>query len=184
MENEQEEVIIDSNENNEEIEIDLELDEQPEEVEVREERPAESLEARRARLKRQLEQVDKKLGINKPEARHEETTVTANGYELKPNDMFALMKNGITDDEDVDLAKRYAKLEGITIAEVLKDPFMKSRLAEKKEERTVAQATNTGAARRGSSKVSDDRLLQNARQGILPENPEDIARLYKARRNS
>jgi hypothetical protein len=55
-------------------------------------------------------------------------------------------------------------------------------LAQKNEERTVAQATNTGAARRGSSKVSDEKLLELASKGQLPDSDEEIARLYKLRR--
>lgn len=181
MENENnEEIIIDSTENNEEIEIDLqeEVEETPEVVEEQPEvRQEETLEARRARLARQLEQTEKKLGIVKPKPVHNNT-----GKDISMRDVLALSVAGITDDGDIDEVQEIAQIKKISISEALKLNLTKNILAQKKEERTVSAATNTGTARRGTSKVSDEVLLERARRGELPQSDEDIARLYSIRR--
>jgi hypothetical protein len=71
----------------------------------------------------------------------------------------------------------YAKYKGISVKEALGASILKATLSEKNEERKSAQAVNTGATRRGSSQVSDDRLMSDARKGVMPEKEEDMARL-------
>jgi hypothetical protein len=46
---------------------------------------------------------------------------------------------------------------------------MKSLLASKEEERRTAQATNTGGGKRGTSQISDERVLQDVESGKLPD---------------
>ncbi len=92
------------------------------------------------------------------------------------------MRANVPEDDITDVVE-YAQFRKISIAEALKSSTVKNILAEKEEQRTVAQATNTGAARRGTSKVSDEALAQKAYKGDLPESDEDIRRLYKARRH-
>jgi hypothetical protein len=55
-------------------------------------------------------------------------------------------------------------------------------LSEKDEERKTANASNTGKARVGSTKMTDETLLSNASKGIYPEKDEDIERLIMARK--
>lgn len=93
-------------------------------------------------------------------------------------DIFALMKANISE-EDISDVKEYAQFKGISIAEALKTSAVRSILAEKEEQRTVAQATNTGSSKRSSGKLSDDALIANAQKGNLPENDADIDRLVK-----
>lgn len=104
--------------------------------------------------------------------------------ELSSEDVFVLVKSNIHED-DVEDVSEVAKLKKITIAEALKLPLTKQILADKAEQRKVAEGTNTGANKRGSSKLSDDQLLQNADKGILPESTDDMNRLssLQIRRN-
>jgi hypothetical protein len=60
--------------------------------------------------------------------------------------------------------------------------MIKSILAEKKEQREVANTANVGGSKRGSGRVSDEVLLAKAEKGELPESAEDIQRLYKIRK--
>ena len=180
MNNEQnEEVIIEPQETNEEIVLDTEPEEVSEEVSeevIEQKKPEETPEAKLARLKRQLEQHEKKMGIvAKPPVKMDKDT------SLSPLDIIAISKADIAED-DISEVLDFAKYKGISVSEALKSPVVKNTLAQKKEERTVAQATNTGSARRGTSKVTDDKLLANANSGILPESDEDIARLYQLRK--
>jgi hypothetical protein len=98
--------------------------------------------------------------------------------ELSTLDIIALSKANI-EDEDIDEVLEYASYKKIPVREALKSSILKSTLAEKAEMRKSAQAVNTGSTRRSSSSVSDDRLLADARKGIMPESEEDIARLTR-----
>lgn len=93
-------------------------------------------------------------------------------------DTFALMKANIAE-EDISDVKEYAQFKGISIAEALKTSAVRSILAEKEEQRTVAQATNTGSSKRSSGKLSDEALIANAQKGQIPESDADIDRLVK-----
>lgn len=84
-------------------------------------------------------------------------------------------------DEDVEEVVEYAKFKKISVAEAKKSPVIQNFLKEKNESRKVAEATNTGATRRGSNKPSGQDLLEKASRGILPENDADIERLAQAR---
>jgi len=95
---------------------------------------------------------------------------------LSTLDIIALSKADI-EDEDIDEVLEYAKYKGISVKEALGASILKATLSEKNEERKSAQAVNTGATRRGSSQVSDDRLMADARKGVMPEKEEDMARL-------
>lgn len=177
-ENNEEEVIIDSEENNEEIEVELdELAEDKVEDEIQEdkpaERPTETLEQKRSRLKRQLEQTEKKLGITSE--KKTETKID----NLSTIDTIAIMKADI-DTDDIPQVVEMAKLKGVSVAEALKSKSVQAILQEKKEERLTANATNVASTRRGSSRVSDDVLIERANKGIMPENDADLDRLIQA----
>lgn len=181
MENENEN-IIDSQENNEAEEIILEeneteTEETVEEEKPEQEKPQETLEAKRARLKRQLGQVEKKLGL--AEEKPKEVT---NQPQLSSKDLLALMKAEVSD-EDVDEVVDYARFKKISVAEALKSSVIKQTLAEKSEQRKIANATFTGTSKRATTKVSDETLLSNAKKGIMPDSEEDIERLFEIRHN-
>lgn len=95
-------------------------------------------------------------------------------------DLIALM-NAKVHEDDISEVEDYAKYRGISIAEALKTNMVKTILAEKAEQRNVAIATNTGPARKGSVKLSDDTLLKNASEGKLSD---DVDALVAARFNS
>lgn len=115
---------------------------------------------------------------SKPDEKPKPTTV--NSPELSQLDLITLARTNI-EDEDIQEVVEYARFKKISVSEALKAPVIKSMLAEKAEQRKVAEGTSTGPARRGSGKVSDDALISNANSGKLPESDEDITRLVKAR---
>lgn len=82
-------------------------------------------------------------------------------------------------DDDVDEVVEFAKFKGISIAEAKKTPTMQNLLRAKEEERTTAQAANTGQSKRSSSKASDESLLDKFSKGELPA--EDIEKAVRAR---
>ena len=100
--------------------------------------------------------------------------------DLSSKDIIALMNNKVAE-EDIDEVVDYAKFKGISVQEALKTGTIKATLRERGEQRDVANATNTGTVRRGSSKVADDVLISNASKGKMPESDEEIERLMKAK---
>jgi len=112
------------------------------------------------------EKAEKKAKTGKPES---STTLTT-------TDILALSRAQI-DDSDLDEVLDYAKYKGISVKEALNSTVLKATLSEKAEERNSAQAVNTGATRRGSSAISDERLLSDARKNIMPEKEGDLERL-------
>lgn len=97
---------------------------------------------------------------------------------LSQADLFAIIKAGI-EEEDIAEVADYAKLKKISVSDALKTTVVKQILAEKAEQRKVADGTNTGPAKRGSAKVSDEALISNAKAGKMPENDDDMNRLIK-----
>jgi len=97
-------------------------------------------------------------------------------------DTIALTKSNI-DADDIGEVIEYSRFKKISVSEALKSSALKAILAEKNEKRTVAQASHSGTSRRSSSKLSDDSILNNAKNGILPESDEDFERLAELRMN-
>lgn len=100
------------------------------------------------------------------------------GYSLA--DQMALL-NAKVDEEDIERVERFAKSEGISIKEALKNSELKAILAVRSEERTTANVANVSNVRRGNSRPSDESLLQSASAGKLPESDDDIERLMNAK---
>jgi len=100
--------------------------------------------------------------------------------ELSTMDAMLIMKSNV-DIQDVDAVTKFAKMEGMTIVEALKNDELKAILAVRNEKRNVAEASHSGTSRRSSPKVSDDSLLANASKGILPDSDEDFRRLQELR---
>lgn len=94
---------------------------------------------------------------------------------LNSMDTIALINAKVTEKEDIDEVMDYAKLKGLSIADALKANVVKTILAEKLEQRTTASATNTGNARRGSTKPTSEQILANAAEGKLPTDAEALA---------
>lgn len=123
-----------------------------------------------------------KIRAEKAEAKAKEGKETAPKTEmsLSQPDLIALVKGDVAE-EDIDDVADYAKFKNISVKEALKSSVVKSMLAERKEERATAEATQTGAKRKGTSAASGDELLQRAEQGKVPETKEEIAALVDAR---
>lgn len=106
---------------------------------------------------------------------------TSKGGDLSAFDLIAVTKANLSEDA-LKEAMEYAKYKKISVAEAIKAPAVKAMIADIEEKQRTADATNTGQARRGSSKISDDSLLENARRGVLPDSDADLQRLIKLRR--
>ncbi len=100
--------------------------------------------------------------------------------ELSTDDVFTLLEAKIPK-EDVDIVKKFAKLNDQSIEEAIKDGVLKSILKEKAEERKTAEATNTGGGKRGTTKTSGDELLKKVNKGEALETDEEYDKLVDAR---
>lgn len=148
-----------------------------EEVEETEEEPEESvadLKKRLATLEAQKEHWREKA--NKPK----EDVVVANSS-LSSSDLLAVM-NAKVHEDDMERVEKFAKMEGVSIKEALKNPELKAILSLREEQRNTANATNISNVRRGSVKVSDEQIVADASRGKLPEDDDAIARLVAAKR--
>ena len=152
-----------------------------------EQEEGESLEEYKTRLAKAEELANNyKIRAEKAEkmaksARNEPQKASPKAGDLNSKDLYALMESKVPQD-DVDEVVEYAKFKGISVSDALKTNFIKTTLSEKAEQRTVAEASNTGSSRRASYKVSDDTLLAKARKGEMPDNDEDLIRLIRARK--
>lgn len=97
---------------------------------------------------------------------------------LSTADIIALSK---VHEDDVERVERYAKSEGLSVREALKNPELKAILDMREEQRATANASNVSNVRRGSTKIADDVLISNASNGKIPESEDDIARLIQAK---
>ena len=96
--------------------------------------------------------------------------------QLTPMDAIMLSKANITEADDIEEVLAYANFRKIPVKDALKDKTMKTILAERAEQRQTAEATNTGNARRGSSKLTDEQVVANADTGKLPDDAGELAR--------
>lgn len=151
---------------------------EPDVVEVAEEEEAEV--DYDAELKKAKELAENyKIRAEKAERKAKETVPTV-GNSLSAGDLLALSKADI-DPDDLDEVLDYAKYKNVSIADALKSTVVKATLAEKQEYRKSASAVNTGVVRRPGTQASDDKLLSDARNGIMPSSEADIDRLIKLR---
>lgn len=127
-------------------------------------------EARRKKAEEAIEKAKKK-GKTAP-------VVSTNG--LSTADIIALTRANLND-EDVDEVVEYASLKKISISEALKTDIVQATIKIREEKRASANAVHTGTTRRANNGTSDERLLDNARAGKMPENESDMARLAELR---
>lgn len=129
---------------------------------------------------------NQKIRAEKAEAKLKSGTSTGKGEtsksaELSAFDLIAVAKANLSEDA-LKEAMEYAKFKKISVSEAIKAPAVKAIIADIEEKQRTAEATNMGTARRGSVKISDDSLLDNARKGILPDSDADLKRLIALRR--
>jgi hypothetical protein len=123
--------------------------------------------------------AEAKLKQAEPKAGGEDTPKQSS--DLSTEDLYALVEAKVPQ-EDISEVKEYARFKKISIGEALKSSIVRTTLEENAEKRKTAGATNTGTARRGTSKVSGEYLLKRAEEkGELPESDADMDRLIEAR---
>ncbi len=100
---------------------------------------------------------------------------------LSTDDAYTLIQANVPK-EDVSIVKEYAKLNNKTIEEALSASLIIGMLAERKEERTTANATSTSGVRRSNTKPNQSELLRTANEkGELPEDDQAMGDLVEAR---
>jgi len=125
--------------------------------------------------------IKKTIVVDDKKKEPESKKDTSGEQAISPTDMFILMKSGVEAEDIADIAD-YASFRKISIGEALQSEVMKTILAEKAEKRKVAEGTHTGDAPRSSGKISDEKLMSDAKKGIMPEKDEDMDRLIELRR--
>lgn len=99
---------------------------------------------------------------------------------LSSIDVLVLSKEGV-DIEDIDEVITQARAKKLSIAEVLKTPYIKSYLRDRAEERKTASVTVTKGTR-GVQKSTGEALLERAQaKNEVPTNDSDLAALVEAR---
>jgi hypothetical protein len=148
----------------------------PEVTETVEETTEETIEQVRERLAKAEEfGKNQKIRAERAEKKAKEPVSAVQSPDLSSKDIIALTRANVSDD-DMDEVIDFAKYKKISVAEALKSSTVKGLLKEKEESRKTAQATNTGTARRGSVKLSDEEIVERAMRGELPEDPSVLAR--------
>jgi len=99
---------------------------------------------------------------------------------LTSKDTIALI-NAKVHEEDIDEVVEYARFKKISIADALKSSVVRASLSERSEQRSTAEATNTGRTR-GSARVSPEALLGKAQKtGEIPDNPAELSAMLESR---
>ena len=145
----------------EEVEIELDLDEEQEEVKPQ--KPTESLEARKARLERQLAQTLKKMGVT-----NEKKEVPQNQNDL--GESAFLIANGLKESDERSLAKKLAKETGKDLESLLETTYFQTELKSLREQKATSNAIPTGSKRSNNSGV--DTVEYWIAKGELPPSSE------------
>jgi hypothetical protein len=159
----------------------IETPEENEAPEVEAEIKTESVEELKARLAK-AEEIANNYKIRSEKAEKVAKTVPSQDKveTISSGDLLAIMKADIHED-DMERVEKFAKMEGITIREALKNEELKAILDLRKENRNSLGAANISNVRRGPAKIPDDVLLSRAAAGKLPETDYDIQRLIAAK---
>ena len=113
----------------------------------------------------------------KPVVEKKPETTEEPSQNLSAKDALLLAKADV-DIDDVDEVVDFAKYRKISIAEALKNSTLKAILADKKEERQSAVASQVNN-RRQATPQTPEAIIEKARQGKLDEN--DVDKLVQAR---
>jgi hypothetical protein len=103
------------------------------------------------------------------------------GSGLTAEDVLAFNGEGISHREDVELAQKFAKNNGVNVRDILDDEDFKTVLSLKREQRETANATQTKGGAKGVGKVTGEELLRKAAKGEFPESDEDINKMLNAK---
>lgn len=122
--------------------------------------------------KKRAEKAEAKLKEQKPAAK--------SGDELSSKDILALSSSGISDEEDIEILQKAAKINGTSIAAAIKDPIVAGILKGKQEERQTAAAASTGSTRRTSVERKGSDLLATAKPDNMPAPGKDMKKMVRA----
>ncbi len=132
------------------------------------------VEQKQPKLWQVVREIQKDLkDLKKPKIPEEKVETKSEKPELSPKDLYALMEAKVPQ-ADVDEVLKASKVLGKSIPETLQDGFVQSRLKELAEQRKTAEATNTTGSKRTTTKVTDESLVEQAKQGKMPD-PEALA---------
>ena len=112
------------------------------------------------------------LRKNNPPKKEDKKEEKKDDFVFSPKDNLALIRAEV-EDEDLDEVLEYARFKKVSVSEALKLPLLKSRLAELKQERATALATQTKGGNRGVKKETGEAILERARQQNLPNEEDD-----------
>lgn len=174
-ENEQDEFVTQENDTEETVNDNIEDIDQEDELPEAIKKKIQTLEAQKNHWRKKAEKAGEK-----EEPGTQEKPVVKNDS-LSSKDLIAIAKADIHED-DIDEVVEYAKFKNISVAEALKSSVVKTMLSESSEIRKSAEATNTSKVRKGSTKVSDEALLEKLSKGDIPEDKDSAERLFWARR--
>lgn len=154
-------------------------------VEGEQQRKSETPDQKRARLKRQLAQLDKKHGFKEEDSREksssqEDSNESPEIKELKEKfNRLALAQNGYADEKEQDQLIRYAKFLGQPIESVHKDPVAVAIIKGLRDKAaTPSSSTRTGKG----GETSIDTLVAKYKAGKYL--PPDQMRLVRAKLKS
>jgi hypothetical protein len=143
-----------------------------------EQRSPETPEAKRARLQRQLDQLNKKFPPKEDGGSREEGSKKSSE---EVDERFArqdLKLAGITDRKEQDIVMKYARTEGIDAEKAISHPVVKAALDyHRAQTSTPAPSTRTG----GNASNSLEYWAEQAKKGKLPSDPEMRRQLRKMR---
>lgn len=149
-------------------------------VEGEQQRKSETPEQKRARLKRQLAQLDKKHGFKEEDSREkgssqEDSNESTEVKELKEKfNRLALAQNGYTDEKEQDQLIRYAKFSGQAIESVHKDPVALAIIKGLRDKAaTPSSSTRTG---KGGDSTIDSLVAKYKAGKYLPPDQMKLVR--------
>jgi hypothetical protein len=170
MADEANEVVASENDTTEEVVNTEEVEETTAQVET-EDQPQEDIELLKEQNKRLFERA-KKAEAEAKELKAKVTPKPQPKVEpsekqdgLTPLDAVLLAKSNVSEPEDIEEVITYAQYKKISIKDALADKTLQLILRDKADTRATSEATNTGPARRGTVKPTDEQILANAAAG-------------------
>lgn len=152
--------------------VDTDIDTQPDTKPK--DTPKETPEAKRARLTRELKQLDKKHPVEK---KTEEPRTKSNDFDY--GQLAFLTAKGIEADEEVDFVKTIVNNTGRDLKDVISDDYVQSKLKTMREDKAVKAAVPSGTKRTNQSAV--DTVEYWIAKGELPTDTELRRKVVNAR---
>lgn len=120
-----------------------------EDTSEKEEKPQESLEARKSRLERQLNQVNKKLGVDSQEKPKSKSKTKSDDIDYAQE--AYLTAKGISEADEIELVKERMVETGKSLKEVVENKYLQQDLKELREAKSTKLAMPTSSKRSSTS---------------------------------